>query len=613
MGDLAILWKRLDRMIGVDADTGFDHTIRYRVALAFTTIMVATALINVAVLVASGEGRPGMAALGLTSGLVFAAIGLVGLKLRRPNLTIALVLAASALTLLGAIWGNRGGFPPAMIYLPGIALGVYIAWGGRAAAAAGTIAVLLLALVVFASQRLTGTPLEVLAPELVAVLSIVTGFATLWVVFLGSTFRSAMHTANADLETANDRLQSALRAAQAANHSKSEFLAMMSHEIRTPLNGVLGMTRVMQGDGQLTERQAHSLAVINESGENLLELLNDILDLSKIEADAIAIEEIELDIVALAASVTRHWQLQSEAKGLSLSFADHDIACPALLGDPLRIRQILNNLLGNAVKFTSSGQITVELSQAAPDADGCIETMLAVVDSGDGIAADKLASIFNAFSQADSSTTRKFGGTGLGLAICRKLADRMGGRISVESETGIGSRFTFALRSRPGKGTLHAEAAEVVPPLRPGRPVSILAVDDVRTNQLVLAAMLGQSVLGEDIRIDCASSGVEAIAAASVTRYDVILMDIQMPEMDGYGALRRLRENPATAGVPVMAVTALTSGPDRRKLAEAGFCDYLCKPFEVSSLREALARQLMPVEVVPVEAGPGQRLASGGR
>ncbi|WP_176780307.1 ATP-binding protein [Maricaulis salignorans] len=608
MGECAILWKRLDRMIGVDAETGFDRTIRYRVALAFTAIMVATALINVAVLVLSGEGRPGMAALGLTSGLVFAATGLVGLKLRKPNLTIALVLAVTILTLLGAVWGNRGGFPPAMIYLPGIALGVYVAWGFRAVAAAGAVFVVLLAAVVFASQRLAGTPLEVLPPELVAVLAIVTGFATLWVVFLGSTFRSAMHAANADLETANERLHSALQAAEAANHSKSEFLAMMSHEIRTPLNGVLGMTRVLQGDGELTERQAHSLAVINESGENLLELLNDILDLSKIEADAIAIEEIELDIVALAASVTRHWQLQSEAKGLSLNFADHDIAYPALLGDPLRIRQILNNLLGNAVKFTSAGQITVELSQAAPDADGCVETVLTVIDSGNGIAADKLATIFNAFSQADSSTTRKFGGTGLGLAICRKLADRMGGRISVESETGVGSRFTFALRSHPGTGMLPVEAEAIVPPLRPGRPVSILAVDDVRTNQLVLAAMLGQSVLGDAITIDCASSGVEAIAAASVTSYDVILMDIQMPEMDGYMAIRRLREAPATAAVPVIAVTALTSELDRRKLTEAGFCDYLCKPFEVSALRQALARQLPSAQ-----PAAGQRLARGGR
>jgi len=594
-------------MIGVDATTGFDRMIRYRVALAFTVTMVATALINVAILALSGEGRPGMATLGLASGLVYVAIGVIGLKLRRPNLTIALVLAATLMTLIGAVWGNRGGFPPAMIYLPSIALSVYVAWGVRAAAAAGAVLVSLLVMVVIASQRLAGTPLELIPVELVMVLAIVTGFASLWVVFLGSTFRSAMHAANADLENANERLESALIAAEVANHSKSEFLAMMSHEIRTPLNGVLGMTRVMQGDGALTERQSHSLAVINESGENLLELLNDILDLSKIEADAVAIEAIELDIVALAASVTGHWQLQSEAKGLTLTLAVHDIAVPLLLGDPIRIRQILNNLLGNAVKFTSSGQISVELSQSPADADGRIETVVAVTDTGEGIADDKLATIFNAFSQADSSTTRKFGGTGLGLAICRKLADRMGGRLSVESQAGIGSRFTFALRSQPGDGSMRAKVETIALPLRPGRPVAILAVDDVRTNQLVLAAMLGQAVLGEEITIDCASSGAEALAATTVKSYDVILMDIQMPEMDGYMALRRLRENPAMAMVPVIAVTALTSGLDRRKIAAAGFCDYLAKPYELATLRQALAPHLGPTGTEP-----DKRLAAGG-
>tara|TARA_R110002051_G_scaffold114257_9_gene187090 strand:+ start:13452 stop:15269 length:1818 start_codon:yes stop_codon:yes gene_type:complete len=605
---LVIFWKRLDRLIGIAAETDFDRLIRYRVALAFTVTMVVTALVNVFVLVLSGEGRPGMAGLGLAAGLVFAAIGVVGLKIHRPNVTIALVLAVTLATLLAAIWGNRGGFPPSMIYLPGIALGVYVAWGARAAALSGAVIISLLTAVVMASQHLADTSLDRMSPGLVGVLAIVTGFACLWTVFLGSTFRSAMHAANTDLEDANERLQGALAAAEAANHSKSEFLAIMSHEIRTPLNGVLGMTRVLQGEGGLTERQSHSLAVINDSGENLLELLNDILDMSKIEADAVAIEEIELNLVELAASVTGHWRLQAEARGLPLAFAEHDVTAPIVFGDSLRIRQILNNLLGNAVKFTSVGQISVELSQRTADAGNRIETRLTVSDSGEGIADDKLATIFNAFSQADSSTTRKYGGTGLGLAICRKLADQMGGRISVESEAGIGSRFTFSFSARPGSGSMEAVVEPEMPPLRPGRPISILAVDDVKTNQLVLAAMLRQSVLGETVAIDCASSGVEAITMSLVKAYDVILMDIQMPEMDGYMALRQLRENPATRLVPVIAVTALTSELDRRTLAEAGFCDYLAKPIEVAALRRVLVRQLEPGQAEPIH-----RLAAGGR
>tara|TARA_R110002096_G_scaffold81371_3_gene189860 strand:+ start:1835 stop:3652 length:1818 start_codon:yes stop_codon:yes gene_type:complete len=594
MGDSLIFWKRLDKLIGVAGETDFDRLIRYRVALAFTVTMVATALINVFVLSLSAQGRPGMAALSLVTALVYVVIGLAGLKLKRPDLTLALVFGATLITLLLAVWGNRGGFPPAMIYLPGIALGVYIAWGARAAALSATVVIALLTMVVMTSQQLAGTPMERMPPGLVLVLAIVTGFGCLWTVFLGSTFRSAMYSANTDLEDANERLQSALAEAEAANRSKTEFLAMMSHEIRTPLNGVLGMTRVLQGDGGLTERQTHSLGVINESGENLLELLNDILDMSKIEANAIEFEQIELDIVALTASVTGHWQVQAEAKGLNLAMAEHDIAVPTLLGDPMRIRQILNNLLGNAVKFTKTGQISVELSQSPAGDDGLIETRLTVSDSGEGIADNKLATIFDAFSQADSSTTRKYGGTGLGLAICRKLADRMGGRISVESQTGIGSRFTFLIRTRAGIGTLANAPDIVTPPLQPGRPVSILAVDDVKTNQLVLAAMLRQSVLGEDVAIDCAGSGAEAISLTQGKAYDVILMDIQMPDMDGYMAIRMLRDNPATAMVPVIAVTALTSDLDRHKLTEAGFCDYIGKPIRVAELRRALAAQLVP-------------------
>lgn len=559
--------------------------------------MAVTALVNVAVLLGSGAARPGMVTISLVAGLALLACGAAGLRLRRPDATIGVVLGITLLSLIAASWGNRGGFPPAVIYLPGIAIGVYIAWGGRATLVAGAIIAVLLAAIIGLSHHFAGTALETLPPGQVTVFAIVTGFSCLWAVFFGSTFRSALFAATADLEAANARLQGALDEAEAANRAKSDFLAIMSHEIRTPLNGVLGMTKVMQEDGGLTETQTRSLAVINDSGKNLLALLNDILDLSKIDADALELEMIDLDIVALAVSATGHWRMQVEDKGVELVFTAHDIAAPVLCGDPVRIRQILNNLLGNSLKFTNAGRISVDLTQGQPDSDGLIETVLTVSDSGAGIAGDKLAAIFDAFSQADSSTTRKYGGTGLGLAICRKLADRMNGRISVESEPGIGSRFRFALRARAGNPLQLVTANTVIAPLTPGRPVSVLVVDDVLTNQLVLTAMLRQAVSGDTLTIDCASSGPEALELAAAKTYDAILMDIQMPEMDGFMAMRRLRQSPHTAEVPVLAVTALTSEQDRNRLAEAGFCDYLGKPIEPASLRRALSRALASAPV----------------
>jgi two-component system, sensor histidine kinase len=294
--------------------------------------------------------------------------------------------------------------------------------------------------------------------------------------------------------------------------------------------------------------------------------------------------------------VTRNWRLQAEGKGLQVEFICGELPEPVLLTDPIRLRQILNNLLGNAVKFTREGRVSVQLEQRRTAGSRAVETILRVSDTGPGIPASKLESIFDAFSQADSSTTRDYGGTGLGLTICRKLTARMGGSISVESEPGIGSCFTVTINAQPGS------IAPVIAPSPEGavfqldQPITALVVDDVLTNQIVLKAMLGKLAEDSQLEIDRAASGPEAVQLCSARAYDLVLMDIQMPQMDGYTATRLVREIPAMASVPVIAVTALTAESDQRRFAEAGFAAYLSKPIDLNSLREAVRTALQPAE-----------------
>jgi signal transduction histidine kinase len=313
------------------------------------------------------------------------------------------------------------------------------------------------------------------------------------------------------------------RAAESANEAKSTFLAIMSHEIRTPLNGVLGMAQAMAAD-ELSPLQRERLTVIHQSGEALLAVLNDILDLSKIEAGKLEIEEIEFDLGDIARGAHSAFTALANKKGLSFCL-DVEEARGAYLGDPTRLRQILYNLISNALKFTERGEIRVTASRS----EGVLE--LVVADTGVGIPPEALPRLFQKFAQVDASTTRRFGGTGLGLAICQELAQLMGGSIRVESEVGCGSRFIVRLPlpyvgEERRRSPLPSPAAE---PVEPALSLRVLAAEDNTVNQLVLKTLLHQIGVEPTVVAD----GRAAVEAWEAGDWDAILMDVQMPVMDG--------------------------------------------------------------------------------
>jgi signal transduction histidine kinase/FixJ family two-component response regulator len=370
--------------------------------------------------------------------------------------------------------------------------------------------------------------------------------------------------------------------AEAANHAKSVFLATMSHEIRTPLNGVLGMAQAMAADA-LEPVQRDRLDVIRQSGEALLAILNDILDLSKIEAGKLELEEIDLDLGDIARGAHAAFTALANKKGLSFAL-DIDAAQGVYRGDPTRLRQILYNLISNALKFTEQGEIRVTASY-----DGA-ELRLQVCDTGMGMSAEVVDGLFEKFNQAHASTTRRFGGTGLGLSICRELAELMGGSIEVESAIGQGATFTVTLPlPRVGAGRMKAAPSQTEPPQAEARtmPLRILAAEDNSINQLVLKTLLHQ--IGVDPLV--VENGQLAVEAWEANQFDVILMDVQMPVMDGPAAARAIRQREAESGrarTPIIALTANAMSHQTAEYIAAGMDAWVTKPIEVSKLFEAL-------------------------
>jgi PAS domain S-box-containing protein len=389
----------------------------------------------------------------------------------------------------------------------------------------------------------------------------------------------------AERQRYEQELRAARDAAEAAALAKASFLAMMSHELRTPMTGIIGMIELL-AESPMTGEQKRFVGALDGSAQSLLRVLNDVLDYSKIEAGRLDLEAVDFDPVATARDVIELLGNAASRRGNDLR-ADWDAeSIPRLRGDPTRLRQLLVNLVGNAIKFTERGRVTLSIHSEPPGRDGLVPLRFEVRDTGVGIPPEVLPTLFRPFQQADSSTTRRFGGTGLGLAICRRLVDAMGGVMGVDSQPGQGSTFWFELELPRAEGQADLAPKPVLQEPA-ARGLRILVAEDNGVNRLLISTRLRRA----EHRVTLVEDGVKAVEAARGQDFDLILMDMQMPELDGAGATREIRRLPGSRGrVPIVALTADALPEFRERYMQSGLDDYLTKPVDWDALDRVLLR-----------------------